>query len=100
MITPQSSLETQRRIFTKPVSASTSTMQAWAEFVRQAQQVAAAKRQPAWLPGDLSVVFSVAATIEILAWWLKQNEPPSVKRMAEILDRLVVIPSLAQSVES
>jgi hypothetical protein len=96
MITPQSSLETQRRIFTKPVSASTSTMQAWAEFVRQAQQVAAAKRQPTWLPGDLSV----AATIEILAWWLKQNEPPSVKRMAEILDRLVVIPSLAQSVES
>jgi hypothetical protein len=42
------------------------------------------------------VVFSVAATIEILAWWLKQNEPPPVKRMAEILDRLVITPSIAR----
>ncbi|MGB8365769.1 MAG: TetR/AcrR family transcriptional regulator [Rhizomicrobium sp.] len=67
------------------------------EFVRQAQRNAADRtNQKSWLPGDLSVVYSVAATIEILAWWLKQNEPPSVKRMAEILDRLVITPSLAR----
>jgi AcrR family transcriptional regulator len=67
------------------------------EFVRQAQQLAADQPNPeSWLPGDLNVVFSVAATIEILAWWLKQPEPPSAKRMAEILDRLVIIPSLAR----
>ena len=67
------------------------------EFVRQAQQIAV--QQPdkqSWLPGDLAVVFGVASTIEILAWWLKQSDPPSVKRMAEILDRLVVTPSLAR----
>jgi AcrR family transcriptional regulator len=67
------------------------------EFVRQAQQLAADQPNPqSWIPGDLNVVFAVSATIEILAWWLKQDEPPSVKRMAEILDRLVIIPSLAR----
>ena len=66
------------------------------EFVRQAQQVAVDQPdRQSWLPGDLSIIFSVSATIEILAWWLKQSEPPPVKRMAEILDRLVVTPSLA-----
>jgi AcrR family transcriptional regulator len=67
------------------------------EFIRQAQQRAAEQPNPqSWLPSDLNVVFAVAATIEILAWWLKQNEPPSVKRMAEILDRLVITPSIAR----
>lgn len=72
-----------------------------AEFVRQAQAKAA--EQPntrSWLPGDLIVVFSVAATIEILAWWLKQNQPPAVKQMAEALDRLVITPSMAHATDS
>jgi AcrR family transcriptional regulator len=67
------------------------------EFVRKAQENAAARSsKESWLPGDLSVVFSVAATIEILAWWLKQSNPPSSKRMAEILDRLVITPSITR----
>lgn len=67
------------------------------EFIRQAQQKAAEGPDPqSWLPGDLNVVFAVAATVEILAWWLKQDQPPSVNRMAEVLDRLVVTPSLAK----
>lgn len=66
------------------------------EFVRQAQGVAARHpRQRTWLPGDLSVVFSVAATLEIFAWWLKQPKPPSVKQMSEIIDRLVVTPTMS-----
>lgn len=66
------------------------------EFVRKAQQNTADRRgRRSWLPGDLSVVYSVAATIEILAWWLKQGTPPSVKQMAEVLDRLVITPSMA-----
>jgi hypothetical protein len=65
------------------------------EFVRQARQIAAERSsRHAWLPGDLSVVFSVASTVEILAWWLRQSEPPSVQRMAAILDQLVIIPSM------
>lgn len=45
-----------------------------------------------WLPSDLAVTFSVTALLEILAWWLKQSDPLPVKRMAEILNRLTVMP--------
>jgi AcrR family transcriptional regulator len=66
------------------------------EFVRQAQELAAKSgNRHSWLPGDLSVVFAVSATVEILSWWLNQIEPPSVADMAEIMDSLVVTPSLA-----
>lgn len=68
------------------------------EFVRQAQEQAARSlNSHSWLPGDLGIVFSVSATVEILAWWLSQAEPPSVAAMAEILDQLVVTPSLASA---
>ncbi len=67
------------------------------EFVRRAQKNHSARPgKKSWLPGDLSVVFSVAAVIEILAWWLKQKTPPPVKRMAEIIDRLVITPSTSR----
>jgi AcrR family transcriptional regulator len=65
------------------------------EFNRQAQEVAI--RHPktdSGLPGDLAVVFSVAATVEIIAWWLRHPQPPSISEMAAIIDRLVVLPSL------
>jgi len=68
------------------------------EFIRQAQQIAEARpRQDAWLPNDLSIVFYVTGTVEILAWWLKQNDPPSVDRMSEVIDALIVGPSMAHS---
>lgn len=66
------------------------------EFVREAQRLAAEQQIfESWLPGDLNVVFSVSASIDILAWWLKQPHPPSIAQMAEIVDRLVVIPSIS-----
>ena len=69
------------------------------EFIRQAQQIAETRpNRGAWLPNDLSVVFCVTGTVEILAWWLKQKDPPSVDRMAEVVDCLIVAPSMAQSV--
>jgi AcrR family transcriptional regulator len=65
------------------------------EFVRQAQHNAAVRPISAsWLPGDLNIVFAVAAVVEILAWWLKQTDPPSVKQMAQIIDRIVITPSI------
>jgi hypothetical protein len=45
----------------------------------------------------LSIVFYVTGTVEILAWWLKQKDPPSVDRMAEVIDSLIVGPSMAGS---
>jgi AcrR family transcriptional regulator len=47
-----------------------------------------------WLPTDLGVIFGVAATVEILAWWLRQAPNYSVERIAEILDRLVITPTV------
>lgn len=68
------------------------------EFVREAQRRAAEEQVfTSWLPGDLNVVFSVSASVEIMAWWLRQNDPPSVQRMAKIIDQLVVIPSISES---
>jgi len=67
-----------------------------AEFVRQMRQLAAVEGPfESWLPGDLRVAFAVASTLEILAWWLEQSQPAGIEQMAEILDQLVVTPSLA-----
>jgi AcrR family transcriptional regulator len=66
------------------------------EFTDQARRLA--EEQPAGgrvIPDELRVIFSVSATVEILAWWLQQQEPYDVNRMAEILDRLVVRPAIA-----
>lgn len=46
------------------------------------------------LPIDLGVVSGVGATIEILAWWLRQADPVSVEQIAEYLDRLTVRPAI------
>lgn len=65
------------------------------EYLRQALAVAEAHPHPEpWLPGDLSVTFPVIATVELLAWWLKQRDPPTVKQMAEIINRLALTPIL------
>jgi hypothetical protein len=39
----------------------------------------------------------VTGTVEILAWWLRQRDPPSIDYMAEIVDSLIVAPSMEQS---
>ncbi len=66
------------------------------EFVRAAQRRAAEEQVfESWLPGDLNVVFSVSAMIEIMAWWLRQREPLSTQDIARIVDKLVVMPSIS-----
>ena len=68
------------------------------EFIRQMRQLAAEQGHfESWLPGDLRVAFSVAAALEILAWWLEQREATSVDQIAAVLDRLVLTPSLADA---
>jgi len=65
------------------------------EFVRQGLELAAHQPSPDdSVPNELRVLVPVSSAIEILAWWLKQPEPPGVSDMAELLDRLVVTPSL------
>jgi len=67
------------------------------EYLRLALNELERHRNPdSWLPGDLAVTFSVTSTLEILAWWLKQGDPPSAQHMAEVLERLTVRPILAR----
>ena len=68
------------------------------EFIHQVRQVAAERGHfESWLPDDLRVAFAVAAMLETLAWWLEQNETMSIEQVADILDRLVVAPSMADA---
>jgi AcrR family transcriptional regulator len=66
------------------------------EFTDQAQRIAD-QQEPGQgpIPDDLRAVVAVGATVEIIAWWLRQDVPYDVARMAEILDRLVVVPAIA-----
>jgi AcrR family transcriptional regulator len=70
------------------------------EYLRQALKLIEEAATPkSWLPGDLAVTFSVNSLLEVLTWWLKQAEPPPVKQMAEILNRLTIIPVMGGAPE-
>jgi AcrR family transcriptional regulator len=63
------------------------------EFIRIASRVAAERMETgARIPAELGAVHASSAIIEILAWWLRQSRPMSVRRLAEIMDRLVIGP--------
>jgi AcrR family transcriptional regulator len=65
------------------------------EFVRQARAVDhATPGRASWLPADLAVVYGTGATIDLLAWWLAQEDDHAPDRIAAILDRLVIAPLL------
>ena len=69
------------------------------EYLRQALALIEDAATPkSWLPGDLAVTFSVNSLLEILTWWLKQTDPPSIKQMAEILNRLTVMPVMGDAI--
>lgn len=68
------------------------------EFIRQAMQQGASQVQKSrWLPVELGAIYGVSATVEILAWWLRQPDDFSVERIAEIVDRLVIAPSIGRN---
>ena len=65
-------------------------------LAEQAQPIATGQPIPdSWLPLDLRVEHAVGGVIDVLAWWLRQADRPPVTRGAEILDRLVIAPTLA-----
>lgn len=64
-----------------------------AEFIQQALELPAAMNRPeSWLPADLAVVYATGATVDLLAWWLAQEESHSADQIAAILDRLIIAP--------
>lgn len=68
------------------------------QFVEQARAIAAGFEpvpEDSFCPVDLRVSFAASATLEIIAWWLAADEDFAVERIAEILDRLVITPTVA-----
>jgi AcrR family transcriptional regulator len=66
------------------------------EFIRQATQQGAAQVQTnSWLPVELGAIYGVSATVEILAWWLRNPKQFTVEQIAGIVDRLVVTPAIS-----
>lgn len=69
------------------------------QFVNQARKVAsrfAPPRDVADCPIDLRVTFATSATIEIITWWLRQEEDVSIETIARILNRLAIAPTVAE----
>ena len=67
------------------------------ELLRIARDLAAKEQGNAsWLPADLAVTFAVSATLELLAWWLRQETPLPMEQIANIHDRLIVAPTMTR----
>lgn len=64
-------------------------------FLQHAAEVAASRSDPDnWLPPELAVRLNVSSTIEVLTWWLRQKRPLPIERVAEIHERVVIVPIL------
>jgi AcrR family transcriptional regulator len=68
------------------------------EFSRVSRNVAAKRTlaPSSWLPMELGLSVGVSTAIEVLAWWLRSEDPAPVERVAEILDRLAVTPTMGE----
>lgn len=63
------------------------------ELLVQAKQISLGRPPAAdWLPRDLIIAWSVGGVIEILTWWLQQEEGYPSEKIARTLDHLVVNP--------
>lgn len=65
------------------------------QLLRKAQRLTSSQTIHASSAAQLAIVVAVTGTVEALAWWLRQPSPPNSRRMAELLDRFVITPSLA-----
>ena len=50
-----------------------------------------------WLPTDLAATVGIGAALDILTWWLAKHEEYSIEQVAELMDRLVIAPTLARN---
>lgn len=68
------------------------------EFAKVAREISGKKiGLENWLPAELGVLYGVSGTVEIIAWWLRQDPPFPIDRIAEIHDRLVLTPTVANA---
>lgn len=63
------------------------------EFIRLAKEAAAGREEATeWLPAGAGVVLVASGTIELLAWWLSEENPIPVDQLASIYAKVVVLP--------
>lgn len=65
------------------------------EFLRMTREFALNQgSRHDWLPAEVGVIFGAGSTLDLLSWWLQQDDPIPVERLALIHERLVVQPLL------
>lgn len=63
------------------------------EFLRKTRELAAdLGSRHHWLPPEMGSIFGASSTLDLLAWWLQQDDPIPVEQLATIHERLVVRP--------
>lgn len=68
------------------------------EFLTQAREVAAVRGNTEHLlPPDCGTLLLVSGALELITWWLRQEQPASLERVAEIFDTVVVAPVIQAS---
>lgn len=70
------------------------------EFLRITREIAVSWSRPrAWPPVEVGTLLVVSGTIELLAWWLRQQRKLPIAEMAEIHHRIVIAPVSEREVE-
>ena len=64
----------------------------WARLCREI--AATWPRRSAWPPEEVVTLLVVSGTVELLSWWLAQEQPVSIEEIVEIHDRLIVKPAV------
>jgi len=54
---------------------------------------------PHRLPTDLRIALATATVIEILVWWLRQENPMPVEEIAKIFEEVVVVPLVSEGAD-
>jgi AcrR family transcriptional regulator len=63
------------------------------EFLKVSREVAAERADAnSWPPVEVSVIFTVTTTIEIVTWWLRQKKPLPVDEITAIHNHFILQP--------
>jgi AcrR family transcriptional regulator len=69
------------------------------EFLRRTRELAAViGSKHDWLPPEMGSIFGAGSTIDLLTWWLQQENPIPVEQLATIHERLVVRPLMETAI--
>jgi AcrR family transcriptional regulator len=63
------------------------------EFIRLSGVVAENRTPPdSWLSAEIGGILTVSSTLELLTWWLRQKAPLPIEDIADIHERIIILP--------